>query len=119
VIQFDWGRAGPYLSPCEEVFDGDAVDGHAGDVAAGDVDAAEVAIGEFAAGQVAIFELDGAHGGAFGVKGVAFGGHADIVDVGAAELGAFDLEVAEVGVDDFHIAGVDVVDDGSAEHDIF
>jgi hypothetical protein len=71
------------------------------------VDAAEVAIGEFAAGQEAVFEFDGAHGGAFGVKGVAFGGHADIVDIGAAELGAFDLEVAEVGVDDLHIAGVE------------
>jgi hypothetical protein len=29
------------------------------------------------------------------------------VDIGAAELGAFDLEVAEVGVDDLHIAGVE------------
>jgi hypothetical protein len=107
------------LTPGEEVFDGDSVDGHAGDVAIGDVDTAEVAIGEFAAGQVAVFEFHGAHGGAFGVVGVAFGGHADVVDIGASELGAFDLKIAEVGVDDLHVAGVYVIDDGSGHHDVF
>jgi hypothetical protein len=107
------------LSLREKVGDGDAVDGHAGDIAIGDVDPAEVAIGEFAAGQIAVFEFHGAHGGAFGVVRMAFGGHADIVDIGAAELGAFDLEVAEVGVDDLHVAAVDIVYDCSAEHDVF
>lgn len=90
--QDSWDYSGGFLldcenlSPCEQVFDGDAVDGHAGDVAAGDVDAAEVAIGEFAAGQEAVFEFDGAHGGAFGVKGVA------VAEGAFGEFGAFEVE---------------------------
>ena len=106
------------LLATEEFFDGDAVDGHSGDVAVADLDTAEIAFGEAASGQGAIFESDGAHFCSFGVEGMTFWGHADIVDICAANLSALDLEVAKVCVDDLHIAAIDVVDHGSAQHDL-
>lgn len=102
----------------EELFDGDPVDGHAGDIAVGEFDAGEVAVDEFAVGEGTILEFHGSHLGAFDVEGVIFGWHTDVVNIRAADLGAFDLEVAEVGVDDLHVAGVDIIDNGSAEHDV-